>query len=299
MPKGNTYIYRNGDNPNNIASQYGITVQQLLDANPGGTPFTTGQSVMIPQFPTAPQIIQPHALASGGTGLTALDKLKNFAFGNGTVNNPYMNRYKNQPTSQPVSLGPLHGTYGQLPGGQYISQVPPTNRSGSPDYRNNGDVYTPPAASSAAGAYLYGQQGAQTQTNAINAEANSVAYALANTTPPQQISPYAAEALGIDPLQHGYVMKNGVFVLDPNAAAQQQQGNQPQSDNNWQTNPRLRMVLHGKYAHNRQNRYWTTEQQMINRYKRAKHNGGGGGNQQQADQSISGFGLVNFGLASG
>src|SRR5689334_1617954 len=49
MPKRiTTYQYKAGDDPVTVAEQYGLTPQQLLDANPGSAPFSTGQTIKIP-----------------------------------------------------------------------------------------------------------------------------------------------------------------------------------------------------------------------------------------------------------
>lgn len=59
MPKGRTrrqttYQYRAGDDPTQLAQQFGTTPQQLINANPGGYPFNTGQMINLPQaFPVS------------------------------------------------------------------------------------------------------------------------------------------------------------------------------------------------------------------------------------------------------
>lgn len=56
MPKRNTsYQYGDGDDPIKVANQFGITPTQLLAANPGGSPFVTGQNINIPFQYSAPQ----------------------------------------------------------------------------------------------------------------------------------------------------------------------------------------------------------------------------------------------------
>src|SRR5688572_15807436 len=45
-----TYQYNEGDDPLTVANQFGITPQQLLAANPGGTPFSVGQQIAVPQY---------------------------------------------------------------------------------------------------------------------------------------------------------------------------------------------------------------------------------------------------------
>jgi hypothetical protein len=49
MPSPYTYQYRPQDDPLTVANQFNVTPQQLLAANPGGTPFSVGQTIKIPQ----------------------------------------------------------------------------------------------------------------------------------------------------------------------------------------------------------------------------------------------------------
>jgi hypothetical protein len=59
MPGPNKlYTYKQDDDPLTVASQFGISPNQLLSANPGGTPFSIGQSINIPfqyKAPIGPQ----------------------------------------------------------------------------------------------------------------------------------------------------------------------------------------------------------------------------------------------------
>jgi hypothetical protein len=49
MPKRTQpYVYREGDDPVALASQYGVTPGELLRMNPGGTPFSVGQNINVP-----------------------------------------------------------------------------------------------------------------------------------------------------------------------------------------------------------------------------------------------------------
>jgi hypothetical protein len=51
MPKGKiprNYQYQEGDNPLTLAQNYGTTPQALYNANPGGFPFSTGQTINLP-----------------------------------------------------------------------------------------------------------------------------------------------------------------------------------------------------------------------------------------------------------
>ena len=48
LPGFTPYIYKSGDDPVKLAQQNGIPTQTLLNANLGGTPFSTGQNINIP-----------------------------------------------------------------------------------------------------------------------------------------------------------------------------------------------------------------------------------------------------------
>jgi hypothetical protein len=66
-------------------------------------------------------------LPSGQTGLPPLqvflNNASNWANSNGPINNPYMDRWQNQPTIPQVDLGPIRGTYGQLYSGTSIPKI--------------------------------------------------------------------------------------------------------------------------------------------------------------------------------
>ena len=52
MPRGANpfvYRYRPEDDPTTVATQFGITPSQLIQANPGGFPFSTGQTINVPR----------------------------------------------------------------------------------------------------------------------------------------------------------------------------------------------------------------------------------------------------------
>lgn len=73
MPGPTTpYIYKPGDNPLDLSNQYGLTPNQLIQANPGGYPFSVGQRINLPyQYsapigPALPNITNPN----GGVGTT-------------------------------------------------------------------------------------------------------------------------------------------------------------------------------------------------------------------------------------
>lgn len=61
-----TYQYQTNDNPTQLAQQFGVTPSQLLNANPGGYPFSTGQTIKIPQYSSPIGPTQP----PGYQGLT-------------------------------------------------------------------------------------------------------------------------------------------------------------------------------------------------------------------------------------
>jgi hypothetical protein len=48
IPNPFQYQYQPQDDPLKVAEQFNVTPQQLLAANPGGTPFSTGQTIKIP-----------------------------------------------------------------------------------------------------------------------------------------------------------------------------------------------------------------------------------------------------------
>lgn len=73
-----SYQYRAGDNLPNLAKQYQTTEQEILKANPGGYPFSTGQVINVPQalagmgglanpysYQSAPPMVSPVALRGG------------------------------------------------------------------------------------------------------------------------------------------------------------------------------------------------------------------------------------------
>lgn len=72
------YQYKSGDNLPNLAKQYQTTEQEILKANPGGYPFSTGQVISVPQslagmggtpnpysYQQLPALVNPQALAGG------------------------------------------------------------------------------------------------------------------------------------------------------------------------------------------------------------------------------------------
>lgn len=59
MAKTKTYQYKSGDDPVDLAKRFAISPQQLLDANPGGAPFATGQTLNIPYTFNSPVTTSP------------------------------------------------------------------------------------------------------------------------------------------------------------------------------------------------------------------------------------------------
>jgi hypothetical protein len=57
--KNEPYRYQAGDDPVQIAAQNNITPAQLLEANPGGYPFATGQNINLPTWKEAPASTAP------------------------------------------------------------------------------------------------------------------------------------------------------------------------------------------------------------------------------------------------
>ncbi len=53
MPEPYQYKFGPGDNPLTVAEQFQTTPQALIQANPGGYPFATGQMINVPQAPQA------------------------------------------------------------------------------------------------------------------------------------------------------------------------------------------------------------------------------------------------------
>jgi hypothetical protein len=89
MPKGKTpYTYKSDDTPVSLAQQWNVPPSAVIQANPGGYPFETGQTIYQPAAPT-----------------TFQQQFKNF-FGNAPS---YLN---------------ARGTYGQVPGQTTLPTTP-------------------------------------------------------------------------------------------------------------------------------------------------------------------------------
>jgi len=121
-PKNLPYQYGATDSPVTLADKYGITPTQLIDANPGGYPFSQGQTINIPQFGpvlgnqgvVGPTMYGPPK-PTGITGVPPVgygpQKTPSTNFGSGYVMQPnaITNTFPwlagNQPTALPESTG--------------------------------------------------------------------------------------------------------------------------------------------------------------------------------------------------
>jgi hypothetical protein len=110
MPGPNPYQYQFGanDDPVSVASVYGVTPQQLLAANPGGAPFTTGQMINIPTPASPYQYNAP--TASSSPNFPPVGSMAN-PYAN---NNPYATSnpgYNVQQRGRGYSVPPAVGQY--------------------------------------------------------------------------------------------------------------------------------------------------------------------------------------------
>jgi hypothetical protein len=114
---------------------------------------------------------------------------------------------------------------------------------------------------------------------AMQAMRDQAAAIQTSATAPQEISSTLLPLLTINgqPATPEAMQAQG-YTFDPitqkwNLSNQQGSG-VPQSDNNYMTNPALRLVVHGRNAHNRRNRYTETAKHATTMYKRKKHGAG-------------------------
>lgn len=68
MPGPTIYQYRPEDTPVTLADQFGVTPQQLIQANPGGFPFSVGQQIRVPTFQYSAPIGPNPAVTDPGRG---------------------------------------------------------------------------------------------------------------------------------------------------------------------------------------------------------------------------------------
>lgn len=136
MPKGNIpYQYKSTDDPATLAAQKGITPQQLLSANQGGAPFSTGQMINIPQFNYGASVAQPAPNSSWANLLNGQQPTtpvaqpsQSFNYVNPTDPNFWQPRPRsNTPTVQPVVPNPVVPVVVQQQMQNLINQgVPPS-----------------------------------------------------------------------------------------------------------------------------------------------------------------------------
>jgi hypothetical protein len=99
------YQFAKGDDPVSISSQYGITTQQLLEANPGGYPFNIGQTLNVPQQTQTPQPAQAAQPAPANNSDYANTRAAQEYAKNGT---PFLDQMRWDPQRKKyVSLGRL------------------------------------------------------------------------------------------------------------------------------------------------------------------------------------------------
>jgi hypothetical protein len=115
--------------PRDNAATTGLAVNPvgaMIPANPNpGTQMYGQQGQFGAMLPSGNRGVPPLQIA--------INAASNWANAGGSISNPYLNRWSNQPTIQPVNLGPLRGTYGQLPGGVGIPRInPPTAGQAQP-----------------------------------------------------------------------------------------------------------------------------------------------------------------------
>jgi hypothetical protein len=295
MPgRPNPYKYQSNDSPLTVASQNGLTPQQLIDANPGGYPFVTGQTINIPQVPQTPNFAgvnnanpfqykpTPTVLPYDADLAKVGQSVASWFNGQNTGRPPGV--------AGPVGPGANHPAYPQpqyTPSNYNVDQrgrgfgQPIINRGQVPDNVGTADFF-------------------KWETSAVQSKLESGEF-------PVSMSSAAAQSMGIDPSQHGYTMQNGQWVLTGSPAQAEPAG--PSTDNNWQTNPSLYQFTFNKYAKNRKSRFDTNLKWAQNAWRRKKLQAKGVRTEgkavananaaQQQEGSITGFGLVDFGASSG
>jgi hypothetical protein len=119
-----TYQYKQNDSPVSVASQYNLHPTQLLNANPGGFPFSTGQQINIPPVTTAiPGQTFNYAVAGEGS---TVDHRKYTAPTVYQTSHPWANMPNYAPPAVPSGM--YNGTPNMAqplntpPGGMYVGQ---------------------------------------------------------------------------------------------------------------------------------------------------------------------------------
>ena len=169
------YQYKVNDTPLSVANQYGISPQELINANPGGYPFSTGQNLNVPQPITFKQALHTKIQGIGAaianefnsydpsqykTPLEAkyagvYPERPAYLQARNTMGQSFAMEAYNNPvigaSGQPIGL---HGAFGQSP---YLSQPQPqyVPNNYNVDQRGRGYGPTSPAATNS----IYGGAG--------------------------------------------------------------------------------------------------------------------------------------------
>lgn len=283
MPKKNqTYTYQPEDNPVSLSQRFGITPDALLSANPGGTPFSTGQTINLPY--------QTNQFSQ-----QARQAITNFF-------TPSRDPYPLYGTTPERQIPTRDTPYPLYADSVYQAQNAPP-RQPRPPY--------PLYAQNVALAQSLNQNQSNQSSQPANVErqvwANEIDNALNSPTAPGILSPFAAQSLGIDPSKNGYVMQGGQWVYNQAYAQTQAAGGAtpsttpPPGGQQQEFNPRNISVTWNKYAKNPKNRFKTNLKWAQNAWRRQA----GRGKNKKAegapvqDESVTGFGLVNFGASAG
>lgn len=288
-----SYQYKSGDDPVTLAEQYGITPAELLAANPGGAPFTVGQSIRIPQSRDAylqqiqaNRLGQQQAIGNAVSGFVDLFR-----------NDPYRGYGPNAPRGQ-VRQYPL-----------YANNAAPGPIS--PQYPlYAGNTVTPHNAYPMYAAGVYGMQ--NTQVDRINAMRGrgygqtgpARPMTMGNWVEPQPVNPYTEMYYsGSKPSGSG-TDDSWAFPAGTNttpAGAPAYNPGQPQTGNSWQTNPALYQLTWNKNAKNRKSTFNTSLRWAENAWRRKA--GRGKNRKAEQEQRVQDFALgnslINFSVSSG
>lgn len=295
------YQYQATDNPTTVASQYGVTPQALIDANPGGYPFSTGQTINIPgsvttQFGT---VNNPARYNSGPSFMDNIVANYNNLRAQNTQSNPYSYAAAQQ--------NPGYAPYGVQPsqaGTPFRPPVPPqyTPNNYNPAQRGRGYELPRPAAPSGSPYY----QLAADTANGIDQNAGGVWHVTTDLM--NRIASNPQEFANLSMAQRESVMKAlSAQGVDTSAfAGLGGGGNAPQSDNNWMTNPALHSYTWNRNAKNRKSTFQTNLKWAQNAWRRKRRQAKDWNTRRPAKdtsnpnkENLAGFGLVNFGASSG